>query len=270
MCRTGLLIALVSLSSLAATPAPMPQVASTVDDAGWCDDVEDWNSGEHHCEVREFTLAAGALTVDSGGNGGIRVQAWDGDGIRARVRVASAARTDERAAEIARDVRITADGNALRTQGPDNGNREWWSASYRIDVPRQTDLDLRTSNGGIEIDGVRGTLRFQTSNGGVSLDGVGGDVQGRTTNGAVRVQLAGTTWEGDGLDVRTSNGGVRVTVPEPYDAVLEVSTKNGGFDVDFPTSLRGVRDKNLTLDLGAGGPLLRITTTNGGVRLQRS
>lgn len=263
------LIALLLFCLVAAMPAPPRQVATTVDDQGWCDDIEDWNSGEHHCEVREMALPDGSLTVSSG-NGGIHVQAWDGDGIRVRVRVASAARTEERARELAASVRVSATGNEVSADGPDGGSREWWSASYRIDVPRVTDLDLSASNGGIDIEGVRGRLRFKTSNGGVELDGVAGDVQGRTTNGGVRVRLSGTTWDGDGLDVSTTNGGVRVIVPEPYDAVLELGTRNGGFDVDFPVTLNRSRDKSLTLDLGAGGPLLRITTTNGGVKLQRS
>jgi hypothetical protein len=29
--------------------------------------------------------------------------------------------------------------------------REWWSVSYRINVPRRNDLDLCASNGGVTI-----------------------------------------------------------------------------------------------------------------------
>ena len=61
-----------------------------------------------------------------------------------------------------------------------------------------------------------------------------GDVHGRTSNGGVDVDLDGATWQGEGLDVETSNGGVRLRMPEQYSARLEAGTVNGGINVDFP------------------------------------
>ena len=66
--------------------------------------------------------------------------------------------------------------------------------------------------GGIDIVGVRGDIDFRAVNGGVALTGVAGDVTGRTTNGGVKVELEGVRWDGAGLDVETTNGGVTVMV----------------------------------------------------------
>ena len=92
--------------------------------------------------------------------------------------------------------------------------RESWSVSYRLAVPSQMSLDLRTVNGGIAIENVDGRLEFTTVNGGVKLTDVSGSVRGRTSNGGVDVDLEGATWQGEGLDVETSNGGIRLRVPE--------------------------------------------------------
>jgi DUF4097 and DUF4098 domain-containing protein YvlB len=148
------------------------------------------------------------------------------------------------------------------------GERGWW-ASFRLKVPASSNLSLETKNGGIGIADVAGTIEFRTTNGGVELKGIGGDVHGRTTNGGLRVHLEGKTWAGRGLDVQTTNGGVKLLIPEGYNAELETGTTNGRIDVGFPVTVQGRIDKRLNVTLGDGGPTVRATTTNGGVRVQR-
>jgi DUF4097 and DUF4098 domain-containing protein YvlB len=136
-------------------------------------------------------------------------------------------------------------------------------------VPRETDLNLETVNGSIAIADVQGDLEFEATNGSISLDGVGGNVRGRTTNGGVDAELTGRTWEGEGLDLETTNGGVRLRIPEDYSARLETETVHGGIDVDFPVTVQGRIGREFATTLGRGGPLIRAETTNGGVRITR-
>jgi DUF4097 and DUF4098 domain-containing protein YvlB len=141
--------------------------------------------------------------------------------------------------------------------------------SYRLTVPARTDLDLRSYNGGITLTGVRGRTEFTTTNGGVHVSDAGGSVHGRTTNGGVKVALSGTRWDGEGLDVTTTNGGVVLEVPADFNAHLEAGTVNGGIHIDFPVRVQGRLDRQLSTDLGSGGPTIRAVTTNGGVRVNR-
>ena len=106
-------------------------------------------------------------------------------------------------------------------------------------------------------------------NGGVHLTDVAGDVQGSTTNGGLHIELTGSSWDGEGLDVETTNGGVTIRVPEDYSARLETGTVNGGIDLDFPVTVQGRIGRRLTTTLGDGGPTIRAFTTNGGVRVTR-
>jgi Putative adhesin len=227
-----------------------------------------------HCEVREQRLPAGPLTVDAGQNGGIRVEGWDGSDILVRAIVQASARQEADAKQLASGVEVQAGGGRVSATGPDRssrGNREWWSVSYRISVPKRTDLDLNASNGGITIADVAGTIRFDTNNGGVRLEDVGGAVNGRTRNGGVRIMLGGTQWDGEGLDVETSNGGVTLAIPEPYNAQLETRTVNGGFRFDYPLTLTGELSprRGISTAIGAGGAPVRVRTTNGGLRIER-
>jgi hypothetical protein len=225
----------------------------------------------NHCEVRESTMGAGPLHVDAGQNGGIHVEAWDRNDVRVRAIVQGNARSDARAREIAGQVQIQTGGGRVYATGPDLERREWWSVSYRINVPRKNDLDLNATNGGITINGVHGSLRFDTTNGGVRLNEVGGFVRGETRNGGLNITLAGNRWDGDGLDVETSNGGVNLAIPDGYNAELETRTVNGGLSIDFPVTVQGELSsrRGITTTLGSGGAPVRVRTTNGGVRINR-
>jgi hypothetical protein len=224
-----------------------------------------------HCEVRESTLPAGPLNVDAGQNGGVSVEAWDRNEIRVRAVVRGSARDEGRARSIAGQVQIQAGGGRVYATGPDLDRREWWSVSYRINVPRKNDLDLSATNGGITIVGVNGNLRFDTTNGGVRLQDVGGRVNGETRNGGLDVRLGGSRWDGDGLDVTTSNGGVTLSIPDGYNAELETRTVNGGLRIDFPVTVTGELNsrRGITTTLGSGGAPIRARTTNGGVKINR-
>jgi hypothetical protein len=242
-------------------------------DADPCRDSNDRGDDYYqHCEVRESTLPAGALNVDAGQNGGVSVEAWDRNDIRVRAIVRGSAREQSRARDIAGQVQVNAGGGRVYATGPDLNRREWWSVSYRINVPRRNDLDLSATNGGITIVGVSGNLRFDTTNGGVKLQNVGGRVTGETRNGGLNVVLTGTRWDGEGLDVETSNGGVTVEIPQNYNAEFETRTVNGGLNIDFPITVQGelTSRRGITTTLGSGGPPVRVRTTNGGVRVRRS
>jgi hypothetical protein len=234
-------------------------------DGGWDDDYY------RACDVREYTLPAGPLTVDAGRNGGIRVAGWDRNEILVQAIVTASARREEDARQLASQVQVQAGGGRVSSSGPETTGRQWWSVSYRINVPRRNDLELNANNGGISIADVNATIRFDTTNGGVDLRGLGGDVRGETRNGGLKVALDGDRWDGTGLDVQTSNGGVTLSVPDGYNAELTTRTVNGGFRSDIPMTLQGELSprRGIQTTLGSGGAPVSVRTTNGGVRVNR-
>jgi hypothetical protein len=233
-----------------------------------------WNSDrlQGHCEIKEQTLpAGGAIAVDGGRNGGVGVKGWDRNEILIRTRIQTAASTQAEADQLATQIRIETGGLRIHPEGPEQRDNAQWSVSFEIFVPQRSDLSLSASNGGISISDVQGKIEFKTTNGGVNLVSVGGNVQGNTTNGGVNIVLTGGRWDGEGLNVKTTNGGVNLVLPDNYSAHLETGTVNGrvsfGFPVNVPMTERGRMPKDVTLDLGSGGPTVRVQTTNGGVRV---
>jgi hypothetical protein len=237
-------------------------------DDDWCRNEQSGDDRGRACVVREFTVpaTAGTLAV-AGTNGGISVEGEARGDVRILARISANAETDTRAGELVAAVQLNPTLDQVEATGPQTRNREGWSVSYRLYVPRALNMNLRTTNGGISIRDVDSKVDFRTTNGGVKLVAVNGDVKGQTTNGGVDIELDGSFWSGEGLDVETTNGGVKLTVPGHYSARLEASTDNGGINIDGVNQSR--RSRDITTQLGSGGAPIRVRTTNGGVRLTR-
>lgn len=256
---------MLGVSALAA------QEKRTADD--WCRESGDWNGAARACDVREYTIASSTVSVDAGKNGGVRVAGESRTDTLVRARVVATGDTQSEADALLKEVRISTEGGKVTATGPEQGERtrgkRGWHVSFEVWTPTKANVSARTTNGGISIADVTGTVGFEAVNGGVTLSRVSGDVRGSTVNGGVNVVLAGQRWEGTGLDARTTNGGVRVKVPDGYSCQLSVATVNGGVRTDFPVTMQGRLDRRIDVPLGSGGAPVKISTTNGGVHLTR-
>jgi DUF4097 and DUF4098 domain-containing protein YvlB len=242
-----------------------------INDTSWCDEGSIF-FGKTVCEVRELTISEAwkKITVDASPNGGIKVEGWDEDSIRIQARVQAKAKSLEKAKELISDIDIKTNNSRIRADGPTLFNsKRSWSVSYRLMVPQESNLKLKALNGGISIHNVDGQIYAKSLNGGIDLNGLTGDVEARTTNGGISVELDGDRWQGRGLDANTTNGGIKLTVPDNYSAELEVGTVNGGIKIDFPITVQGWINKRIETTLGEGGAIIKATTTNGGVVVER-
>jgi hypothetical protein len=267
--RRGICAAMLVLVALGGPAAAQRRVAGGSD---WCAE-ENWgNDRQGFCEVREYTVPAsgGTMTVDASPNGGISVEGSSRGDIFVQARVVATAATEEEARAIASRVQVVATAVRVDADGPGNlGRRESWSVSYRVAAPTRTPLSLRTTNGGIVIDAIDSRVEMKTTNGGLKLTRMAGDVEGHTTNGGIDVDLDGNGWQGGGLDLQTTNGGVRLSVPAQYNAHLDAGTTNGSVRIDFPLTVQGTIGKSFSTDLGSGGATLRVRTSNGGVKITK-
>jgi hypothetical protein len=223
------------------------------------------------CEIREQSTAAmGVLNVDAGSNGGAVVKGWSRNEILVRARVEGWGASDADARVMASQVYVDTSGGHVQAHGPASANNAGWSVSYEIFVPQATSLTVKAVNGGISVSDIRGSLRFDTTNGGINLKRLAGDVTGSTVNGGVNLELTGTTWEGSQVQVTAQNGGVNISVPASYSAHFQTETRNGALRSEFPLNVTGdLKSGNHDFSIGAGGPLIHVTTTNGGVNLKK-
>ena len=257
----------IAILMMCLAPAALPQ-----DRTLSCD--EEGTHGRdrgQYCEMREVTVpAAGRLDIDGGSNGGVSVKGSNRSDVLVRSKVQAYDDDPAESRRVAGEIRVETSGGRIRAVGPSLEGRHGWGVSYEILVPQRTDLARRTHNGGISINGVQGRISFEAVNGGVHLQQLAGSVEGHTTNGGVDLELTQDHWEGDKCDVSTTNGGVTIMIPANYSAHLETGTVNGGVRVGFPVTIQGEINRQIAVDLGSGGNLVRATTTNGGVTVERS
>lgn len=262
-------LALVTIAGLTSAVPLSAQMRDNTQPEMKCND-QDNGRLVRHCEIREQTIAyPGQLAIDGRQNGGVSVRGWSRSNVWIRMRVEASAASQSEAQSLASQIRVNIGAGRIAAEGPATNGDQHWSVSYEVFVPHSANIEVMTHNGGVHVADVRGDIAFSAVNGGVHLARVDGHVHGKTTNGGLHIELAGSRWEGEGMDVATTNGGVHLAIPDNYSARLEGSTVNGGLHVDFPVTVQGKITKHISANLGAGGAPLSVKTTNGGVHVSR-
>jgi len=277
LCVTALLVSAAAV----VLPAQRNRDRDRTRDFGLSND--EWCREERRadfCEVREETIPnSNSIYLDARGNGGVAVRGWDRSETRVRARIAVYEDSREAAEKLAKEVKITINNGRIRADGPERqrrGRSRWdddryWYVAYELQVPRKAELTVDATNGGIDVQDVRGRVDAHTVNGGIAMSDVGGEIRGETVNGGLHVELAGEKWDGPGLDLKTVNGGVDLRVPSGFSGELDARTSNGGISVDFPITVSGLINnrRQITATLGSGGPRLRLSAVNGGISISR-
>ncbi|HEY8164695.1 MAG TPA: hypothetical protein VIF83_03995 [Gemmatimonadaceae bacterium] len=260
---------------LLAAAIPAERAAAQRDNDDWLEQCRrsggSWRDETPYCEVRQTGSRAprGTLTVDGMRNGGITIVGWDRDSLHvvSRIRIEDRDRGDAR--EIASRIRTYIRGSHVQVEGLRDMGRGSWNVNLVIYTPRRSDIDAATSNGPMAVEDLTGNIRVETSNGPLALRNLAGTVYARTSNGPLSIMLTGSRWQGSGLDARTSNGPLSLKVPDNYSAHLEAGTTNGPLSLGFPVTVVGRISKNISTDLGSGGPTIRAFTTNGPLSIDR-
>ncbi len=135
-------------------------------------------------------------------------------------------------------------------------------------VEVEGDVQLRTSNGHVGVRGLRGSLDATTSNSAITaqIDRTTSDVRANSSNGSINLELPPDF--AAGVRAHTSNSSIEVHLPRNANAHVTASTNNGSINSEFEMTVHGEIGKNhLEGDIGKGGPLVDLGTSNGGIRI---
>lgn len=268
-----------TVAGLLAITAASSSVAQESRTEVTCDDdrIGGNQSNVHVCESRAFTLTQEeSLQINGSPNGSVSVTGWDRNEFQVRAQVRSWDRDEDAARNRLDEIEIDTDG-VIDSYGPNASGSWWpfgrrnggWNVSFEIMAPHDTDLWVESVNGRITVADMQGHLDVETTNGSINLTNVSATVLGRTVNGSITTELAGDTFDGDILDVRTINGRIVIRIPEDFSARLDVETVNGNVSSDFPVNREGRRNREISATWGSGGPLIRARTVNGGVQIRQ-
>ena len=266
---------LVRALVVAAALVPGTGAMAQKSDADWIEDChadrDRHGHREAYCSVTESGVRnpGASISMDGLRNGGVTVTGWDRDSMAIRTRIRVHARSESEARSIASQIRTYVRSGDVIVEGPRQDDDVQWSASLYAQVPRRSNLRVGTRNGPITVEHVKGDMDLQTSNGPLTLRELAGSVRARTTNGPLTISLGGSRWDGSGLEARTTNGPLTISVPDGYNARLETGTTNGPVNLGFPITVVGRITRDISTDLGSGGPTIRATTTNGPLTIRR-
>ncbi len=142
----------------------------------------------------------------------------------------------------------------------------------------RTDFQLGRLDGSIDISNnaalstseAVGPLTLTTHSRNITLDRIAGDVSVTNRNGTVDVTSAPPL---SNVTVENKNGSVSVTIPEQANFNYQFDATNGDIESDFSqiSSATGDSPRSTASGVvGKGGPMLRVTTSQGDVSLKKA
>lgn len=227
----------------------------------------------------EGRVARGGTVEIKGVNGPVLAEPAEGD--RVRVVAEKRGRRDDpeevevRVLEHGGGVTVCAvyprgrDGRANRCSPGEGGHVSSRDndvqVTFRVRVPEGVHFAGRTVNGDVEIRDLTGDALGYTVNGSVELS-TAGAARAKTVNGSIDAAFGRLT---RGAEFETVNGSIELDVPDDLDAEIDARWLNGGIESELPLTLRGRFSKRRARGtLGAGGPLIALSTVNGSITIR--
>jgi DUF4097 and DUF4098 domain-containing protein YvlB len=256
---------------------------------------------------KTFTVGTQPALTVSTDDGNVSIEPWDKKSIAVRVttaswRIGSDVKIEERQVGDHVEVRvhrtprwgidINFGGSALKVEvsvprrtdlnvetGDGNigvraveGRIGLHTGDGRIDADRlRGELSLSSGDGSISASDLDGTLRVHTGDGRVSIGGRFDAVDLSSGDGSVSVEARHGSRIGDGWSVKTGDGSVDLRIPSDLDATLDANTGDGGIRLDLPVRVAGdLSHHAIRGQLNRGGPVLRVRTGDGSIRIGES
>ncbi len=221
--------------------------------------------------TRTYPLSDGGTVVLSNTNGKINVTGGEGETVTVTADRIVKARTEEAAKQQLDLLEMKEDVTPDRVSIDSRVSGLTISVSRRVDytvtMPSGASLTLVTTNGDILVSNIGGHFSAEASNGRITATGLHQSAKVSNTNGLVSLTLDDVS--GEGVSAETTNGAIVVSLPKAVNAELSARVVNGkimndGLDLQVSEESR----RRLDGRLGAGGPMIRLETTNGAVTVK--
>jgi DUF4097 and DUF4098 domain-containing protein YvlB len=282
----------LAVATASCTAFPLLSTACVVVNNG----CSGWNHAQSDTVSRTATVEGGTKLVVETRNGRLTAKQDDAaTTMQISAQVRCSAPTQEEADQRVKDAALVAtkesDGTVrVSVKFPPLKSGDAYgpsdSASVEVRAASLSEIDLRTSNGRIEVTGFDATLKGHTSNGQISLERVAGAIDVQTSNGSVHAKQIGApaiieTSNGSveaelapgktgAVEIRTSNGSVTLELPAGWNGTLDADTSNGKVTIEAPGA------KSVTTERGHGSAVLgtgegakaKIRSSNGSVKVK--
>jgi hypothetical protein len=152
------------------------------------------------------------------------------------------------------------------------------------------EVEAETRNGAIDAEDVSGNANFHTTNGAVRADTKGGSLEASTSNSSITARVTDPPVNSP-IQLSSTNGHIELTVEARQVPEIRASTRNSSILLRIPATAnarvrastsshspitsefddlggdRGRHHSDLEGNIGHGGPLVDLKTTNGPIRI---
>ena len=260
---------------------------------------------------RRFKVSGGAILSVENPAGETHVHGAAGDEVVVRARKRAYSESTEGGKRVLENLEVQMEqvGNKISIwQRAYMLERGWMNlfrerratVDYVIDVPRGSQVNVRSASGEIEVRGVEGALELQSVSGDVAVDDVRGALRLKTVSGDIAAtRCAGSTdvntvsgdlvfrscsWpschvraiSGDinaealmngRIDVNTISGDVQLATPSPF--TLNFDTTSGDLHANG-VSVEKVSRRSYVAQFGRGGADISVHTVSGDLAVQHA
>jgi len=200
-------------------------------------------------------------------NGAITINGTDTTDCNITAKIIAKAPTLEEAQELAEiiNIKFVTSGDTLiaKIEKPALLKNKSVTVNFDVTLPNQTDLNLTTHNGGVNINNITcqvfatthnggltatklaGPAKLQTHNGRISCTQISGDINLKTHNGGIKAVYAKDAPPTRDISLVTHNGSIKLTTPPNYSAAVEASTHNGSIYRPANNSNRKSNEKKI-------------------------
>jgi hypothetical protein len=176
----------------------------------------------------------------------------------------------------------------------------------QIQVPPQSDLDIRSGDGNVKSGPVAGRIQIDTGDGNIDSNGLHGDlhlhtgdghiqgndfdgnlsadsgdgyitVRGRfdvlylkSGDGNIEAEVQSGSKIASGWSLHTGDGHINMKLPDGFSAELDAHTGDGHISLDFPVTVSGsISESRIHGKINGGGGMLAITSGDGSIRIEK-
>ena len=131
--------------------------------------------------------------------------------------------------------------------------RSWWDrfssnniveTDFEIEVPRETDLDIKVFSSPVRIDGVTGDHDVSGFSSKIDLRDVSGSIRATAFSGDIDIAMSRSA-ESPRLDLDTFSGNIKVRLTESASGNVEFRSFSGDLSSDYPLILRSKSRRRL-------------------------
>lgn len=218
-------------------------------------------------EEREIKFyPGGKVEILAGVPGSVKIVGWKKGLIRIEAEKIVYHATPEAAKEALQKrfrVRYNQTSATIQTSGTSDAMIEINLTIYlpgdRTDVTAKMDLgdfSIQEVNGWIEATLLR--------EGSIEARGMSGYFSAATPRGDVTVEMSGNRWRGLEFAAVTQQGSATLGLPKEYSAALQLETRAGKIDVDYPPQVVDGEEQPPDIVISGHAQLLKATVGDGG------